>query len=530
MVQLRCLIWAAVSSRAQTEPDKFSLPQQESDARKLAQENGWRIVDVMRVPGHSRRYIDFHELATAAANKGIDAFQRLANHWEARDFDVLVVLDGNRFARTQALHAYITEQTINIGARIFSLIDGWIDKQNHRMWIAMNGYKSAGEIDRLVDARDKAMDKRAERGLPVSSRVPISHIVQRDPRTGKSLRLEVDESKRRLWDDLATLVLEGVAWDSIESELFKRYGYVNENGEPYYPNFMYRLIMKPLFWGHIARHHNSAESKNGYKYGPWIYDESAPIPQGVLMFRNTHPPVWDGELADRIRFELERRSEVMCGRATPSYTYALSGLAVCGECGTFMVTRRAGDYRALRCPSACSKTRGPNCSNRGVLNERHIIAQLDAFLRQMLQENTTDIFRDVEPETSCLHERITALGTDIEELQEQARSLIRRQLTAPEDIQQLYDEELDKIGLQLKHMKDALSRMQGESLNQQQTTTAQQATLEELADLTLEKFWQQGSRAINQMLHRLMGNHRLVILHREVIGVAVSQRAQRRHN
>ena len=100
MTETRCLIWCAVSSRAQNQPDKISLPQQEADSLKLANENSWRVVDVMRVPGHSRRYIDFHKLAEDAAREGIDAFHRLSRHWEARDFDVMIVLDGNRFART----------------------------------------------------------------------------------------------------------------------------------------------------------------------------------------------------------------------------------------------------------------------------------------------------------------------------------------------------------------------------------------------------------------------------------------------
>ena len=239
MTETRCLIWCAVSSRAQNEPDKLSLPQQEADSRRVAAENGWNLVDVMRVPGHSRRYFDIHELAEDAAKDGIDAFYRLLQHWEDRDFDVIIVLDGNRFARTQALHAYITEKTISLGARIFSLVDGWVDKQNFRMWIAMNGYKSAGEIDRLMDARDKAMTGRAGRGLPTTSRVAFSHKLIRDPESGKAVKLVVDESKRRLWDDLATVILEGVAWDKIEVELFNRYGHANSEGEPYYSHRMY---------------------------------------------------------------------------------------------------------------------------------------------------------------------------------------------------------------------------------------------------------------------------------------------------
>jgi hypothetical protein len=110
---------------------------------------------------------------------------------------------------------------------------------------------------------------------------------------------------------------------------------VNEKGKPYYSHYMYRLIMKPLFWGHTARNHNSATSKNGFKYGAWIYDESEPIPEGAMMFRNTHPPVWEGELADLIKAELKRRSETVRGHSDPEYTHRFSGLVVCAECGSF---------------------------------------------------------------------------------------------------------------------------------------------------------------------------------------------------
>lgn len=528
MTALQSIIWCAVSSRAQNEPDKVSLPQQEEDGRKLASSQNWRVADVMRVPGHSRRYIDFHKLSADATQQGIDAFRQLERHWETRDFDVLIVLDGNRFARTQALHAYIVEQTIHIGARIYSLMDGWIDKQNYRMWIAMNGYKSAGEIDRFVQARDRAMTARAERGLPITSRIPMSHQIVRDPKSGKALRLEVNEDKRRLWTDLAELVLAGVAWERMEVELYERFGHANEAGKPYYANCMYRLLMKPVFWGHTARHHSNANSKNGFRFGRWIWDASASIPEGAMMFRNTHEPVWSGELADRIRQELDRRAVHIKGRARTAYTHRLSGLAICAECGSFMATRIDGSYRGLYCPASKGTPKLPECNHRRVMSERKIITRIDEFLGQMLCTNTTDIFNAQQPETSHTQERIALYDEEIASAEDKIRALIRKQITAGEDIQYIYDEELDKLNVQLKTMKEARTRLKGESLAAQTTTSNQQVTLEELAELTLEKFWHQESRKINQMLHRIMGKRRLVILSGEVIGVAEVNRVQRR--
>jgi len=48
----------------------------------------------------------------------------------------------------------------------------------------------------------------------------------------------------------------------------------------------------------------------------------------------------------------------------------------------------------------------------------------------------------------------------------------------------------------------------------------QPVTLEEFATTTLEVFWKQESQYINQMLHRLMGKKRLLVLKGEIIGVA----------
>lgn len=525
---LRCLIWCAVSSHAQNEPDKISLPQQENESRAMAHRQGWQILEVLRVPGHSRRYIDFHELAKDASKEGIEAFNRLMRHWEARDFDVLVVRDGERFARTQALHAYVTERTIDIGAKIYSLQDGWVDDENHRMWIAMAGYKAAGDIDRLIKSRNLAMNARAQRGLPISSRVPISHNLLRDPNTGKALRLEVDETKRRLWDDLAKLVLEGVSWDRMDLELYQRFGHVDAKGRPYYSGYMYRLIMKPLFWGHIARFHHSTDSKNGFRYGRWIYDEAEPMPEGTVIYRNTHPAVWNGELADKIRQEIDRRSEHIRGKSSSSYTHRFSGLFICAKCSAFMGSCGNTTYRGIRCAGTGKTLKLQPCDNRGATSERKLIVWVNEYLEQMLQQKSTEVFGTQLSQEVSVQSKLETLDADITKLEDQARVIIRKQISAEESLQRIYDEEIAKLGEELRIVKEVRLKMQGEVSTSQHLQTVQQMTLEELASLTLETFWQQESRYINQILHRLMGKRRFIILKGEIIGVAEVQRKQRR--
>lgn len=529
---MKALIWCAVSSRAQNEPEKISLPQQEQDARDVCQKNDWQIVDVLRVPGHSRRYIDFHELARDASGQGIDAFHKLTSHWAARDFDVLIVRDGDRFARTQALHAYVVERTIEMRARIFSLQDGWVDERNYRMWIAMGGYKAAGDIDRLVRSRRDSMRARAQGGLPTSSRIPISHVLIRNPDNGRAMHLEVNESKRRLWDDLAALVVEGVAWQHLETELFNRFGHVHDKtGKKYHAHYMYSLIMKPVFWGHVALNHNSASSLNGYKKGGWIFDESEPIPQGATVFRNTHPPVWTGEVAEAVKAEIRRRKEVTRGRATSHQTHRFSGLCVCAECGSFMATHTDEGYRGLICPAGKVRTSAklPDCNNYKIINERKVIARMSDYLRQMLELNSTDVFELLSFKDQDLSGRHERLAQDIEDLENQARALIRLQAAAGSELESLYAAELAQIEVRLKNMRAAHAQMLSRDVFEQQQIRVQHDTLESLAAMTIDMFWKQESRYINQMLHRLMGKRRLLGLKGELVGVATVNRRQRRH-
>jgi hypothetical protein len=164
------------------------------------------------------------------------------------------------------------------------------------------------------------------------------------------------------------------------------------------------------------------------------------------------------------------------------------------------------------------------------MSERKVIARINEFLTQMLEQQTTEIFNNQPDDVPDIQARLALLNDEIKKLEDKVRVLIRRQLAAGDAIQDIYEEELDKYNNQIQNMRDARDRLKGESLAVQNTTSNQQVTLDELAQLTLDNFWRQESRRINQMLHHIFGKRRLVILNGEVIGVAEVNRVQRRRN
>ena len=521
----RALIWAAVSTAVQAEDDKYSLPIQEADALALAAHNGWRVVDTLRVPGHSRFYVDIHECAADMLAEGIDAFDRLIKHWRARDFDVLIVRDGNRFARTQSLHAYVTEMTIRKGAVLWSLSDGLVDESNYRMWIAMNGYKASSEVDTLVKRRREAQPGKAKRGLFVHGNIPISHRVIRDPKNGAALKVVVDETKRRLFDDAARLILEGVGWHDIEKELFERFGHANRPGEPHSPIRIYSLITNPTFWGHIAtghRHRHKVNGKGFAQLGDWIFEPGHPIPEGVSIEYNVLDPVYTGELAEQIKAEVRRRRSIL-GSTSPRRTHPFGSIFVCLECGYYMTTygtfqrhkKRVPGY--LKCTSHWQQSNvRPDCSQRKTLKYENARAYLDKRLREMVASLSPDTFWGVSHTTPVGH--TDALRGEIVGTEDRIRRLIRKQAAA-DDLHDLYEEEINRERETLKRLRAALDEQERQFTAGARSRADRQWAYDEIARLTVDVFWEQDGRYINQVLLRLMGDKRLAVRDGEIMEI-----------
>jgi hypothetical protein len=123
----------------------------------------------------------------------------------------------------------------------------------------------------------------------------MSHKIVRDDK-GRAVTLVVDESRRRLLDDLAAVFLEGYAFEEVEKQLYERFGHINQRtGKRFAASMTRKLLYNPYFWGHAALGHNGKAS------GAWVYDLDLEPPPDVTIYRNTHPPAYTGDLALRIQ-------------------------------------------------------------------------------------------------------------------------------------------------------------------------------------------------------------------------------------
>ncbi len=507
----RALLWCAVSTPEQAKFDKYSLPEQEAQERAWCEQNGYIVTDVLRVPGHSRYYIDIHECAADMAKQGIYALTRLMELWKSkpRSFDVLVCRDFTRFARRAAMLTYIVEATLDAGALIYSLSDGWVNIDNSSIVVALAGFKTRHDISDLQVRKNDGMKSRMDRGLSQFA-VLRSHKLIFDDK-GKPSHLELNPDYSQLWIDLATLLLEGVSWRQIGVELYARFGHTTD-GKPYTRAVLYKTMHNPYFWGHAAKDY-------GNQWGDWVFDENLAPPDGVMVNRNTHPAVYTGELAELVRSELRRRRMIE-GRARPGETYPFTGLLRCDACGYYYVADfRVGahvrkEHRSWRCGgryAADFVCRNPMIANRIVQQD------VNKFLIGLIADGTVDQLLRKRPDDQA---QITVTRRDLDRLSKQLSGLIDKQ-TEPElaqSAQDVYTRKIIEIGRRIDALKQQLRNLEQISVSPVQVATMHRAYAE-LCAMGLEQFWLQESRVINQLLHRLMGNKRFVVGHRTLIGI-----------
>lgn len=512
----RCIIWCAVSSEEQAGDDKLSLETQERDMRSYADKEGWEIVKVFRWDGYSRWESDPIAALEDFAEQGRFEYHELRRMWRAREFDVLMLYTHSRAGRSFTMQSWVVENVIRHDGEVFRIHGGWINKRDYAFQIGMGGVLSTNDIDRLIEQRNQAMNVRASKGQPTASRIPFSHMVRRDE-YGKLLSsLIVNETYRRLWEDVATLMFEGVGFNAMERVLYERFGHANEQGKKRATGAIYFLFYTPIFWGHSARFFNPGMKR---KNGAWVYDDSIPPPEGVLLYRHTHEPIYTGELADRIKAELDRRKHTS-GRASSYATNRFTGIFICGQCSYYIGYTRNHGAKYLYCGARRNRllNNKRNCTEVGGLKESQAQEFFEQLLEYGIEKGEIQLFFDGSDVASPVVNvsRAEQLQTEIDELTEQAAWTLS-QANTKKGMRDVFVKQMTEQDERLIILKANLENVLYFETRVTQEQIEEQRVIGELKEMTLATFWSQDDREINQTLHRLLGKRRLAVLNHSIL-------------
>lgn len=523
---LRVAIWRAVSSKRQAL--KISLTDQERLAREWAAQQGAEVVAVLTVPGHSRREADVLDLFEDYATHNITAYSDLRQLWKSHAFDVLHAYDDSRFGRSATLATYVMENTLLSGASIYYHEGGWLKQEGgFRYRIAVGSATAAGDVDKMVERSKMGKLDRAQRGLNNGATPPLSHVLIRDPANGKGLRLEVNETKRRLWDDIADLLLEGVAWEKLGGELMAR-GHLNKRGRMYSSAHLYKLVLNPIFWGNQGLFHVQKEMRNHNLRGIWCFDEDAPRPPDIDLFYNTHPPVYVGEQAEQVKRELRRRSTIIRGKASPGQTRLFTGLLVCGVCWHTMETVHSTNYYGLRCGSRWKRRGATDCPNTKPISATMVQDYLNARIEKALADEPFSEFLELTIENGA-ERQIEQLSSEIEQLTTQIRIMMREQSLASDKEQEDYRAEIKMLSTQRSALESRCAELRQTTHEQAYYLDDARQAIEDIRNMGgAADFWQKEMRVINQILFRLMCNRQIVVFNGELKGTRPRQTWERR--
>jgi len=423
--QLRCVIFAAVSSKPQAAEDKDSIPTQIARARALIERREWAEEhDPLVVPGHTRSISWLHE-----AHDEVPAIAALIDLAQSGSIDLVVCRDYDRLARKRSLLAQISEYLRQRRVQIYAL-DKPVEPsdpselrrneggQSAALIEAISGVTSEEEVRRIVRRRTFGMNAVMRRGnfkLPERS-IPYGYtrIVEDDE--GADVRLDapvqVPEQVAIIrW--IEDLYLGGHSYARIAS-LLNAEGVPSPRGSVWQRSTLRGILRNEfycglLMWGYRRRESVFDPDSGGFVkkdvyasvvsgllektgYLPTAFDlidypEECKRDQLVIV-EGEHKPIRTKQRQRAIYDEMEQRRE-MGGRAasTTGFCYLFSGIIRCGDCGHSMAGRHksSSPHAYYYCVGA---RHGVPCDNRHYIRESVLYEKVMSIMRQIASEPT----------------------------------------------------------------------------------------------------------------------------------------------
>ena len=524
---LKVIAWCAVSTPAQATDEKESLPRQYSDIVGDPLFADALIVDKINIPGNSRTFSNFDRFVLDCLKHGITDPERMYDHFDNQDFDVLVVRDSTRLGREWGIFGELVQLIIKSGARIYVMRGwGWVDKTNVDQFIMVNGFAAKKQVSDLVEYREMGMSSKALRGKRSGNTAPRFWIEIEDE------RLIPDPDTRHIVNDAAALFLEGVSYSDFENEMYNRFGYCQPGTNQRYGYYTFsNLFRDPRSYGHAVWGHRRAKPKKKrvrMPMGLWIIDPIAHEPPSQVSIKaNAMPPQWEGDLLEQVKQEFIRRHTIIVGSTRPQKSYKFSGLLHCSVCGRRMVVSRNNksgvEYIYYMCMSKQRHKRYPSaypiCSSHKPIPEPKVRDFINNLLEQAQQANDiTRLFGIDKPDNNTL--RIQGVRKELADLDGDSARLREhlRKLTT-HDAQHIIAD-LAGIDEQRNQKIATLARLEHEAQTEDRVIRIQNLSFEELKRQKLADFWNMPSTQINQRLLSLFGDWRVFVLNGKIDGRA----------
>jgi hypothetical protein len=411
---VRAIIYAAVSTTAQAENDKESIPAQLADGRAAARRLGATVVAEAVIPGHSRNYTFLHQLLADCPE-----YAEFIAVVEADDADLVIARNWDRLVRTldlsndvdRVLQAHYV-QCYLLNAPVMPLPPEEFRRrsrgQQHieRLPRFIQGWTAESESIERVARHAVGMRGRIARGLHGIAPNPPYGYRQGEP--GGPLVVDPIEARWLRW--MFQRRLDRVGYGSISAEL-NNLGALSRTGVRWQEQTVRRILQNPYYAGIV--HWNDYTN------------------EGI------HEALIDRLLWQQVERINRSRTIHRARRILP-----LSSLCRCAHCDWRMpyanIQRRGHTLYYLRC-SLYVHSHGQQCysnNHQACAIEELVMARIRAYIAdpQLYYARLEEHF-----DAEATQQRLTALSTELAALDARADRLAHGYLSGLIDDLQMHD-------------------------------------------------------------------------------------------
>jgi DNA invertase Pin-like site-specific DNA recombinase len=311
-VTRRAIIYTRVSSDKTNQ--HASVEQQETICRDVCKREGWTVAQVLQ---------DNDAGASRWSSSKRPAYDKLAA--VLRSGDVLVTWEASRAQRD--LQAYLALRELcalrgvlwSYSGRTYDLNEG-----DDRFTTGLDALLAEKEVELTRGRVLRALNAAAAQGKP-HGRAPYGYVAQRNPIT-RDPEFAVDPVEGPVVREIVERFLGGENWSAITRSLNERH-IPTRAGTPWHVQNLRRMVVRPVYIG--KRTH-----------------------RGSVVAQGTWPALLTEEEQLRIKGMGDDPALVLPRGVGPKYL--LSGIAVCGVCGTPVVRYKSHSHgkpgSAYRCP------------------------------------------------------------------------------------------------------------------------------------------------------------------------------------
>lgn len=432
-IDLREVKYVANYLRKSRGDEEDALDKHRLALTSLAEKHGWKVAW-------------YEEVGSAENIDWRPEMLRLLRDVEADLFDAVLVMDLDRLSRGDIADQARWRQTFEgTGTLVITPTHVYnLAEEQTSLLADIEGVFARHEYRMITKRLRQGKVLGARQGKWTNGPAPMPYVYD-----AANKELRVDEAKLPVYNKVKDLVLQDIPLYKIAWQLNEE-GIPSPKGGKWVAQTVHRLITSEVHLGRIVQNKTVGSAHKQKRAKPLRKRDQSEW----VVSQGTHQPV-KTEDEHRLILELLERRKLTAPRARNG-TYVLSGMVVCGLCGSslqFLVrpTRRV-DLK--KCQFAGATGKEP-CPNRGCKSDI-LLAHIDEWLtlheeRLMQEDQTGPKRKSLEGELTLKRTELKKLETGLERIED---LFIDGEITKEERISRR-----EKQGAKIRQKREEIARL-----------------------------------------------------------------------